>query len=337
MHKWLPYLILFFSLNLSAQEYLFIDTFSYFDNRQWHINEFGFDGIGCNMTAKNLEISENTLKITLDRNPDTSKYKPFRYNSAGIQGVPFYKYGYFCTRMKSEIIKGTVSSFFLMNEWKSIDWIHKEIDIEFLGKNLESVQLTTHLINTKTNNLQSASVTIPLKFSIAKSYHDFCILWTPDSVAWFADDQLLHVEKKFVPDEPMQILMNHWNADSSVQGTTDWLGGLINPDELPSKVYYSQVAIQNLDQYKNRLTGLSNLEILETEIYPNPVNNKLCISTPHICNASIISISGKELFYFKLNAGYNELITSQLQSGIYFIKLNYRKQVVIKKFIIKKE
>lgn len=336
MLKWLFNFVFLFTGYLSAQEYQLVDTFSYFNSSKWLINEYGFDGIGCNMTPENFAVQDNVLKIILDRNQNTSIYKPFAYNSSGIQGVAFYKYGYFTTRMKSDIIHGSVSSFFLINKWQPTDWIHKEIDIEFLGKNLEAVQLTTHLINTKTNSYQSSTITVPLQFSIDQAFHDFSILWTPDSVAWFADEKLLHVEKKFVPDEPLQIFMNHWNASASSSGIMDWLGGLINPNDLPSTVSYSQVKVQTLEQYNNRLNSLESFESSDIDVFPNPVINTLYVITPYSCNVSVYSVSGNQLLLLGLVNGRNEVDVSLLPSGVYFLKLNYKTEEVIRKFVVKR-
>ena len=322
--------------SLSAQVFLSVDSFNYFDNAKWQKNTNGFDGIGCNFTNQNVTISDSSLKIIIDQNSDTTKNKQFLYNSGCVQGIPFYKYGYFCSRMKSDIINGTVSSFFLMNQWVPVDWIHKEIDIEFLGKNLQAVQLTNHLIDTKTNNYQSSTATISLPFSIAQDYHDFCILWTPDSVAWFADDQLLHVEKKFIPDEPMQIFMNHWNADTASVGMTDWLGGKINNIELPSVVSYDNVTIQTLNQYFGISNGINAMKSSELKIYPNPVKQNFTISlnsTYKINRIDILNIINQTVYTKQITEEVEQIDISTLQPGAYFLKVQTAKGDIFKKII----
>jgi beta-glucanase (GH16 family) len=241
--------------------------------------------------------------------------------------------------MKSDIVNGTVSSFFLMNQWTAKDWIHKEIDIEFLGKNLHAVQLTTHLINTKTNSWQNASVTIPLPFSIDQDYHDFCILWTPDSVVWFADKQLLHVEKKFVPDEPMQMLMNHWNADASATGTITWLGGVINPNELPSVVSYNRITVQTLNQYLGSLNSIHELKSAKVRIFPNPAKQSVNVAFDSTCRKigiELLNAIGQKVYTKQFNGTSNndeKLDIAYLQKGIYLIKVSTDDGIITEKLI----
>ena len=330
-------IFIIFSLNVSAQDFTFVDSLNYFNKKSFLINEYGFDGLGCNMTAENVQFTNGIMQLKLDVNHDTTKHKPFAYNSAGIEGIQYYKYGYFCTRMKSDIIKGSVSSFFLMTKWVPNEWIHREVDIEFLGKNLNAVQLTNHLIDTKTNNWQSASVTVPLPFSIHEDFHDYCILWTPDSVAWFADKKLLHVEKKFVPDEPMQILMNHWNADTNFTGTTQWMGGAINPKDLPSIASYDYITVQTLSQYEKSITDIKKKSENSTiSISTNSASKYIEISSPINCTVTFTSISGTKLNSFKINEGVTMVDISTFETGIYFLTFMSEYILETKKLVLSK-
>ena len=63
--------------SLSAQVFLSVDSFNYFDNAKWQKNTNGFDGIGCNFTNQNVTISDSSLKIIIDQNSDTTKNKQF--------------------------------------------------------------------------------------------------------------------------------------------------------------------------------------------------------------------------------------------------------------------
>lgn len=338
MWKLILIMFIFYFGNLSAQIFLSVDSCNYFDSTKWQKNTYGFDGVGCNFTTQNVTNADGFLKITLDHNSDTTKYKPFRYNSGCVQGIPFYKYGYFCSRIKSDIINGTVSSFFMMNQWVPVDWIHKEIDIEFLGKDLHAVQLTNHLIDTKTNNYQSSTTIISLPYSIAQDYHDFCILWTPDSVAWFADNQLLHIEKKFVPDEPMQIIMNHWNADTASAGITNWLGGGVNNLELPSTVSYDNVTVQTLNQYINTSNRIDEIESSALKIYPNPSKHSFTISFNSkykVISISILNILNQTVYKKQIESVSEEeqLDISNMPPGTYLLRVQTNKGDILKKIL----
>ena len=49
-------------------------------------------------------------------------------------------------------------------------------------------------------------------------------VWEPDRVAWLVDGVEVRETRKNIPDEPMNILMNHWLADSKTDWGAGWLG-----------------------------------------------------------------------------------------------------------------
>ena len=125
-----------------------------------------------------------------------------------------------------------------MNKWQPKDWEHKEIDIEFLGKDTRSVQFTVHHFKDKGKNHVYKKYTYNLGFDSSEGFHDYMICWSKDSISWFVDDKWVHSEKDILIDEKMYVRMNHWAADPSDKtGIKEWLGP-VDLSCLPSKVYY---------------------------------------------------------------------------------------------------
>lgn len=79
------------------------------------------------------------------------------------------------------------------------------------------------------------------------------------------------------------------------------------------------------------ITNDFNIDIFNTKIYPNPVQNQLHIQTESKPkNYTVFSVLGKEIITSEFNAS---LDVSQLKAGIYFIKINSENGSVTKRFI----
>lgn len=212
----------------------------------WVFQNFSFDENGCEMSPYQLKISNSKLVIEVKKN--SSKGKPFLGGEIGST-KPFL-YGAFTVRMINPIVPGTVSSFFLMNKWEPYKWEHKEIDIEFLGKDLCAVQFTVHhFMNGGRKHIYNEH-THNLGFDTSKEFYECTILWTPDSISWFVNGSWVHSVKDILIDDEMYIRMNHWTTDNTFKNreTRNWLGS-IDYNSLPSKVYYDNVSYTSLDKW----------------------------------------------------------------------------------------
>jgi beta-glucanase (GH16 family) len=206
--------------------------------QNWSIQKYTFPENGCDMIDSQIELNNSQLVITVVPS-SKSRGKPFK--GGEISSNYLFLYGKFHVKMKNQIAEGTVSSFFLMNKWQSINWEHKEIDIEFLGKDLNSVQFTVHFFEDRGRKHKFKQYTHNLEFNSSESYHDYGIIWTKDSITWLVDNKPIYTEKDILIFEPMDIRMNHWaalpyNNDSII----NWMGK-VNNKQLPSKVYYEYV------------------------------------------------------------------------------------------------
>ena len=89
--------------------------------------------------------------------------------------------------------------------------------------------------------------------------------------------------------------------------------------------------------------GLNDLLTAESvDVYPNPTQGLLTITLPSNMDAgqlSINSIDGKEVYARQLNNASNKVTVdiSNLQVGIYFLKMQVENQVITKKIILTNE
>jgi len=236
--------------NPAPAEVTYYESFDTIDIKKWQYQLYSFDGNGCNMRKENVFIKNSILSLKTELNADASL--PKKYNGGEIGDNRFYLYGYYTVRMRSNLCGGTVSAFFLMNQWQPADWEHKEIDIEFLGKNRKAIQCTNHDFQDGGKTWKSSSKTMDLPFDVGNDFHEFSILWTSDSVAWFADGRFIHSDKLYVPHEPLQIRMNYYAGDVAVDGIQPWLGD-VDETCLPTTTDVDWIKRESLEDYRRRM------------------------------------------------------------------------------------
>ncbi len=84
----------------------------------------------------------------------------------------------------------------------------------------------------------------------------------------------------------------------------------------------------------NQTLSVTNTSIIENNFYPNPLNgNKLFIDTNQDLNIEIFNILGKRIISDEVNSNKNYLNLSNLNSGIYLIKISNGNQTITKKLI----
>jgi endo-1,3-1,4-beta-glycanase ExoK len=223
----------------------FEDHFNNLDAMFWSINQFTFPESGSAMTTQAISTANSILSITLEKK--CSPVQGRGYAGGEVASQKYFGYGDFTVRLKNSLCEGTVSSFFLMNKWKAKDWVHKEIDIEFLGKNPNQVQFTVHLYPNKGTEHVFFQHTHNLGFDSSKDFHDYTIQWRKDSISWLVDGRLAHTENRITPDSVMQIRMNHWAANENNIGMVQWLGH-IDENALPSIVSYDWVKYKGVNE-----------------------------------------------------------------------------------------
>ena len=201
---------------------------------------YGFPGCGVAFTEDAVKVGNSSLCLSI------SKTGPSAYSGGQVISKNDFSYGLFTARIKPKLAPGTVGSLFLMNKWTAEQWVHQEIDIEFLGSKPEKVLLSTHYY---VNGVPiSHSFEYALGFNASDSFNEYGILWERDLVTWYVNGRVAHSEKRDLPRVgTMNILMNHWFGDQNNVGFVNWLGPL-EEDKFPSSIQYDWIRFSKIDR-----------------------------------------------------------------------------------------
>jgi len=234
-----------------------MDDFGRLDTDRWLVQLYTFDANGCNMRAENVVAQDSVLRITVTKATDTTDRK---WDGGDLGDQQYRTYGLFRTRMKPSHLKGSVSAFYIMNKWVASGWEHKEIDIEFVGMNPTKIQLTTHDFQQGGTVWKNDSKTVELGFDYSEAFHEYAILWRPDTVFWFADGRLLHKTGLYVPQVPLETRMNFYVGNPLQDGVVQWLGP-IDTAGIPAVTEYDWVRFDPLDSLPQPYEGWAPLGI----------------------------------------------------------------------------
>ncbi len=93
--------------------------------------------------------------------------------------------------------------------------------------------------------------------------------------------------------------------------------------------------------FKNgMITGISERQIAQFSIFPNPASFKFFINGNYereIDEISVLNLAGKTVFSAKNVLGENGLDISNLQNGVYIVKINTGTRTISKKLVVKKQ
>jgi hypothetical protein len=168
--------------------------------------------------------------------PPSSSERP--YWGGQVRSLTTFKYGRFEVRMKPQRKSGVISSFFSYKCASADCKKGEEIDVEFVGKEDQQVDLNYH---HPTESSQSEHAQrVPLKFDSDGSFATYAFDWMPDHIAWFANG--VEIRRIDAVNDPhlyelaneQSIMMNIWTSNYN------W-GGQLDPSDLPVSVTYDWV------------------------------------------------------------------------------------------------
>ncbi|HKL99413.1 MAG TPA: glycoside hydrolase family 16 protein [Mobilitalea sp.] len=180
---------------------------SMFEKANAWSNGFMFD---CTWRGDNITFEDGIMKLTINSDGETSSPK---WSGSEYRTKKFYSYGLYEVRMKPIKNDGVVSSFFTYtgpsdsNPWD-------EIDIEFLGKDTNIVQL-----NYFTNGIGNHEYIHELGFDAFEEFHTYAFEWLPDSITWYVDGESIYTATADIPSTPGKLMMNVWPGT----GVDSWL------------------------------------------------------------------------------------------------------------------
>ncbi|PYH81043.1 hypothetical protein BO82DRAFT_392723 [Aspergillus uvarum CBS 121591] len=154
-------------------------------------------------------------------------------------------YGKVSAKIKSSRGGGVITGFILMSDVKD------EIDFEFVGYNLSSVQTDFYFqgVENYTNEVNAAVST----GNTYNTWHTYTIDWTPEQLEWQVDGVTMRTLTKnstynatsgiyMYPQTPSRLQMSLWPSglSSEGEGTIEWGGGLVdwNSADMEKYGYY---------------------------------------------------------------------------------------------------
>ena len=152
--------------------------------------------------------------------PRTAEAKA--YKGAEVYSLQSVLYGRMEMRMRMIRGSGLLSTFFTYKNGSEVagaTW--EEIDIEALGKN-DAKAWQSNLI-TGNPRLTSEQV-YSVSSSLADGYHTYALEWTPDSVTWFFDGQMVRKTEGGQASSLVNAASLRFNAWAS--SSTGWAGVL---------------------------------------------------------------------------------------------------------------
>ena len=165
-----------------------------------------------------------------------------------------------------------------------------------------------------------------------RSSDDFVVTRTESSLEWFFDDINLPAEQD---DAEGSIGFVYFR----IQPKPGYALGDIIPNTAAIFFDFNAPVITNRfeTEFVEETLSVSEFDINGFNMYPNPAHDILNIKLNNITNAnvSIYDIQGKLVLNRSVLQEQNvQLNVSDLQSGLYFVKLNIGSQELVKKLVI---
>jgi hypothetical protein len=224
----------------------FHDEFSSFNSAIWQRQlAWGDRSIDSNSEAEcyledNVTVSGGILTLTAKQDPvicpKSNLVKPYTSGEINSMNSFSQQYGYFAIRAKLPSGAGTWPAFWLMP--MDASW-PPEIDIfEFIGDPTKIVTTYHWLDGNNQHQMDGTGSTIA---DSSADYHVYAIDWTPGSLKWMVDGQVIHTHTGAdVTSKAMYII-----ANLAVGGNGSWPGA---PNA--ATVFPSQYMIDWIRAYK---------------------------------------------------------------------------------------
>ena len=169
------------------------DNANHFMKVGWAQDHIGFDSEGLS-----LQIS--------DRPSPTNPHTSGEYQRRGAYGFGRYE-----VVMRAPRGSGLVTSFFTHTGPYFGD-PHDEIDFEVLGKDTRRIYL-----NWFSDGKEGEPLWHQLGFDAAKDFHLYAFEWTPETIRWYVDNELIYERPEgtqAVPQTPGRIIANLWTGST---------------------------------------------------------------------------------------------------------------------------
>ena len=216
------------------------------DSSQFYISKYHNDDSfqGGDWNPDNVIPSPDGLR--LDVTPTGVPAKP--YALAEVHKNGRYGYGRYETIMRPGKGSGLVSAFFTYTGPYSGD-PHEEIDIEFIGKETDVIEL-----NYFHKGKKGAYASIKLPFDASKEDHLYAFDWKPEGIVWYVDGKEIYRTPDGdpgIPDKPSAIIFSNWTG---IPAMRQWHGTPDFGDR--GSAYYSCISFTPLGENTRRCADI---------------------------------------------------------------------------------
>ena len=211
----------------------FTDRFNRHDiTDRWYKSDGWSNGpwMANDWRANAIDSRPGQLTLSLQHSPAGSDHE---MASGEIRTHAFHRYGYFEVRMMVPRGPGIVSGVFTYADRNGAVRAN-EIDIEILGRDTRTAELTIH------EGGQATQKKVRLPFDAAEGFHTYGFDWQPAFVRWYVDGIMVHEEsgpaaRRLV--RPQQLILNLWGS----RELHAWVGYL-DPSKGPWQLDFSCAA-----------------------------------------------------------------------------------------------
>lgn len=236
-----------------AKSAFFFDPLTELNQDLWWKSDGWSNGFPFLNSWEENSISYSKTGMSISLIPTNNPNSDFAYQSGELRSHKLYGYGCFEAEIKPVAKSGVVTSFFLfagpLDQDEKQNGKHNEIDFEFLGNNMNMVQ-----VNYWTNDdgyTNPHEQIIHLDFDASEEFHRYGIKWTKSALSWYIDGRLVHQVKNErwdpIPqasDSRLKIMANVWLTAPEISG---WAGEFEATDE-PLTAYYKNISYNNAKQ-----------------------------------------------------------------------------------------
>ena len=180
------------------------------------------------------------------------------------------------------------------------------------------------------------------------------LYYTPGDYYVFTDVQLdrpyanLQFNVKNTSDANIEnaniIITGYGSSNTDVSGNTDFIYGTnATVNYIASATGYTSetgtVTIGNADQIEyvvlESVVNINETEISDIQLYPNPTNDYITVTSNQLYEISIFDITGKQIETVKMTTNNQTIDLSNLTSGIYTFTFKNNSKIEVKKVIVK--
>ncbi|MDR6263029.1 family 16 glycosylhydrolase [Roseobacter sp. N2S] len=237
----------------------FVESFSSVSLTDWHVAEYDFGHPHFDTDWRKAQAVFGDTLASSTQNGLLLKLSPAvelsathnRFIGGSIRRLIPTGFGRYESWIQPSLNPGTIAGFFTYSG-PAYGTQHDEIDIEFLGKNMNQLHIAWFVNGALTNKF------IDLGFNTSEKPHHYAFDWLPEKIRWYVDGRSVFETSKAdgpLPAPPGLLFANIWAADPSIQ---KW-AGLANPKS-SGEAYFNQISFTPLTKMRDEVTTIGTME-----------------------------------------------------------------------------